>query len=264
MSLETASTINQLDANNPTGPDRLSTGDEHIRLIKSTLKNTFPNITGPMTLTQAELMALATLGTPRGVMSLWYGDALSVPVGYAVCNGQTVAISGGGGSIVTPDMRGLTAIGASAGYSVGVAYGQESYTVSTASAGAHTVSGTLTASDPSALAVTVGSTALDISQMPSHNHGTGLNDDNFGNIFSYGIKSSPLVGAKNLQHNNDPSSTQPITETVGGGLGHTHTATGSVPSHTHTFTGSGVAGHSHSVDVPTIQPSRAFHWIIKI
>jgi microcystin-dependent protein len=42
MSLEAATYITDLDANNPTPTDLKSQGDDHIRLIKSVLKNTFP------------------------------------------------------------------------------------------------------------------------------------------------------------------------------------------------------------------------------
>lgn len=55
MALETATYINQLDAANPLGSDPISSGDDHLRLIKSTLKATFPNITGAVTVTQGDL-----------------------------------------------------------------------------------------------------------------------------------------------------------------------------------------------------------------
>jgi hypothetical protein len=55
MSLETAQFINQLNILNPDGTDLVSTADDHLRLIKSTIKNTFPNITGPVTASQDAL-----------------------------------------------------------------------------------------------------------------------------------------------------------------------------------------------------------------
>lgn len=55
MALETATYINSLVATNPTSSDNVSQGDDHLRLIKSTIKATFPNITGAVTATQAEL-----------------------------------------------------------------------------------------------------------------------------------------------------------------------------------------------------------------
>jgi hypothetical protein len=55
MSLETATYINQLDAANPLGSDPIASGDDHIRLIKATVKATFPNITGVMNVTHTDL-----------------------------------------------------------------------------------------------------------------------------------------------------------------------------------------------------------------
>jgi len=43
MALESATYIDGLVTSNPTGSDNISQGDEHIRLIKTVLKNTMPN-----------------------------------------------------------------------------------------------------------------------------------------------------------------------------------------------------------------------------
>ena len=45
MALESATYIDGLVITNPTGSDSISQGDDHIRLIKKVLKNTFPNAT---------------------------------------------------------------------------------------------------------------------------------------------------------------------------------------------------------------------------
>lgn len=51
--------IDSLVVTNPDGAvDYKSEGDDHIRGIKNTIKNTFPNITGPVTATQGELNKL--------------------------------------------------------------------------------------------------------------------------------------------------------------------------------------------------------------
>lgn len=47
--------IDDLVVTNPDGGDAKSQGDDHMRLIKKAIKNTFPNIAGPVTATQAEL-----------------------------------------------------------------------------------------------------------------------------------------------------------------------------------------------------------------
>jgi hypothetical protein len=59
MPLEVATYISGLNASNPVGAtDPKSQGDDHLRLIKSTLLNTFPNVTGEVTPTQTELNLL--------------------------------------------------------------------------------------------------------------------------------------------------------------------------------------------------------------
>ena len=62
MGLESATYINGLVESNPTSSDNANQGDNHLRLIKSTLKATFPNITGAVTATQADLN-----GVPAGL-----------------------------------------------------------------------------------------------------------------------------------------------------------------------------------------------------
>lgn len=56
--LETGTYISDLVVTNPTGADDYATADDHIRLLKSTTKNTFPNITGAVLPTQVELNLL--------------------------------------------------------------------------------------------------------------------------------------------------------------------------------------------------------------
>ena len=58
MALETATFINGLVATNPVSTDGLAQADDHMRLIKSTIKSTFPNITGAITADQAEINTL--------------------------------------------------------------------------------------------------------------------------------------------------------------------------------------------------------------
>ncbi len=55
MPLETGTYINSLVATNPAATDALSVSDDHLRLIKSTIKNTFPNIQNAITATETEL-----------------------------------------------------------------------------------------------------------------------------------------------------------------------------------------------------------------
>ena len=58
MGLETGTYIDSLNSSNPGATDSVAQGDDHIRLIKSTVKATFPNLTGAVTSTHTELNLL--------------------------------------------------------------------------------------------------------------------------------------------------------------------------------------------------------------
>jgi hypothetical protein len=60
MTVEAATHIGQLDTSLPTAADLISEGDDQIRLIKSTLRYTFPLITGPVTASSASLSKVGT------------------------------------------------------------------------------------------------------------------------------------------------------------------------------------------------------------
>ena len=55
MALESTTYIDGLVATNPTGTDPRSPGDDHIRLVKSAVAATFPNIAGAVTATHTEI-----------------------------------------------------------------------------------------------------------------------------------------------------------------------------------------------------------------
>ena len=69
MGLETATYINSLNSTNPADGDPVSQGDDHIRLIKSAVKATFPNITGAVSLTHAQINALIDILTSPTISS---------------------------------------------------------------------------------------------------------------------------------------------------------------------------------------------------
>lgn len=58
MALETVTHISDLVVTNPTATDPASQGDDHIRNIKKAIKNSFPSITGAVTLTQAQINSI--------------------------------------------------------------------------------------------------------------------------------------------------------------------------------------------------------------
>src|SRR4051812_30424495 len=55
MGIEIGTYISDLVATNPLSTDVKSAGDDHLRLIKSTVKTTFPNISGAVTPTHTVL-----------------------------------------------------------------------------------------------------------------------------------------------------------------------------------------------------------------
>ena len=58
MALETGTHISDLNAANPVSTDGLAQEDDHLRLIKSTILASLPNITGAMTATHTILNGL--------------------------------------------------------------------------------------------------------------------------------------------------------------------------------------------------------------
>ena len=58
MGLESGTYIDSLDSSNPTAVDSLAQADDHLRLVKATIKASFPNISGAMTATHTELSVM--------------------------------------------------------------------------------------------------------------------------------------------------------------------------------------------------------------
>lgn len=63
MGLETAQYINSLDTSYPTGLDSRTTADDHLRLIKASLRRTFANVTSAVLASHTELNYTAGLSS---------------------------------------------------------------------------------------------------------------------------------------------------------------------------------------------------------
>ena len=72
MALESGTYINSLNASNPASTDGLGQADDHLRLIKSTIKATFPNLTGAVTATETDLNG--TTSIPSTLTDLGISD----------------------------------------------------------------------------------------------------------------------------------------------------------------------------------------------
>lgn len=77
MSIELATYIDDLQPQWPASTDAVSAGDDHIRLIKAVLQNTFPNISGPVT---ASDVSLSRGAIPLASITVFY--QASAPAGW--------------------------------------------------------------------------------------------------------------------------------------------------------------------------------------
>ena len=154
MALETGTYISSLNASNPASTDGLAQADDHIRLLKSTIKSTLPNVTGAITSSHTELNVLdgvtastseinkldgltattaqlnalaATGGIPSGGIIMWSGAVAAIPSGWVLCNGSNS----------TPDLRNRFVVGAGSSYAVNATGGADSVSLSTANLPAH-------------------------------------------------------------------------------------------------------------------------------
>lgn len=99
MSLESGNTIAGLVATNPEGTDPKSQGDDHLRLIKATLKNQFAGFTDgiPITKTETQINAMLLAGS--------FGlGGICVPINEAAINNADL---GSGFYYVTPASLGI-------------------------------------------------------------------------------------------------------------------------------------------------------------
>ncbi len=77
MGLESATFINDLVDSNPTGLDEINKGDDHLRLIKSVLQNSFTDIGGPVTANDTELSLLSGLTAEASELNILDGATVT-------------------------------------------------------------------------------------------------------------------------------------------------------------------------------------------
>jgi microcystin-dependent protein len=262
MALESASFPNQLVAANPSGSDRVHQGDDHIRLIKTVLKNTFPNLTGAVALDQGKINDVYSHVVPYGVIAYWYGIEADVPAGWAICDGRMVPGPNGGPSIPTPNMQGRAGVGVGAGFERYQVYGQATQDLSTANGGYHAHSAGSSSTGSHSHSGNTGATALSVAQMPAHQHGNGIVDDNADGIMWRGTQ--PASGATKGVSTSGGANIEGITESKGAGQAHSH-AISVDGSHSHDINVGGSGDHTHDIaPFSVIQPSLALHFIMKI
>lgn len=231
MALETGTYISDLEPLNPASTDLLKQADDHIRLIKAVLQNTFPNITGAVTATQDDINDPPS-SVPVGSILMWYGASTAVPAGFALCDGTLANKSDGSGTIQTPDLRGRIPMGVDGTTlaDLGDTAGALTDTADTTSDGDHT------------------------HVMHPHDHTFSGTTDSATTGVSISTTQQPVEASNPSQ---DALDTATITDP-----GHSHTFSGTTDA---TISAMDAAGaHTHSVTVDTLPPVLGVHFIMKI
>lgn len=255
MPLESASYVSDLVPANPASTDLLDQADNHIRLIKQVLKATFPNLAGAVTASHTTLSQAA----PIGLIALWYGSSGTVPTGWAICNGQTVARTDGAGNITTPNLTDKFVVGAGTIAAQGATAGAATDTATTVAAGSHTHTGTVGSHTHTA---TIGGTALTEAQLPAHRHLNGVVDGQTTEIFNRGTTAASPSTGWDIGSNAGAGANEGYTANTGGGETHTHTIT--INSATATPALDSVADHTHNVTIDTIPPCMGLYYVMKV
>jgi microcystin-dependent protein len=258
MPLESASFISGLAPSNPASTDLIRQSDDHIRLIKAVLKATFPNLNAPVTSTPAQLNT-PPFSVPVGLITAWYGSSGSVPLGWALCNGQTVNKSDGSGTITLPNLVDKVIVGAGSIAALGADAGATIATSSPSGSHNHTITG-----GSHSHSVTISGTALTEAQLPAHTHFVASSTTS-GNstITSADVTAAVKTteGDSNYRMVSAPGAAN-VGKTSAVGSGEAHTHTGSADASTHSHSVDTVASHTHTSS--TIQPSLGLHYIMKV
>lgn len=196
MALETAQYISSLNASNPLSTDTVSQADDHLRLIKSVLKNTFPNLNAPVTATPNQL----NNAIPSGFIGMWSGA--TVPTGWFLCDGTNG----------TPNLQDRFIVGAGLSYSVGAIGGAASVTLTESQIPPHSHTITATAAAAGAHTHTVTDSG--------HTHTYAAPA---GSAYEYGTGLNGTSGIATSSTTNTSSATTGIS--VGTAADHTHIIT---------------------------------------
>lgn len=270
MSLESAQYIHQLNSANPSGADKLKDGDDHLRMIKAALLNTFPGIKGPLdaSVTHTLLNGVAALLVPIGTIVMWTGADTTVPDGWAICDGRAVTSSDGTQTITTPNLSDRVPVGVSTTHALKSTFGAFTKTATTDQQGSHTHTASTSAAGAHSHGGAAGATTLSVSQIPGHTHLLAAADtgDNSTTLQPTGHLAREKTSDGDSGYRLINSGSQPtlgLTSSTGGGASHNHTIS-SDGAHTHPVTVDAGGTHSHSVTVDATQPSFALYFIMKI
>lgn len=240
MPIETANFITQLDPTNPAAPDLLADTDNHLRMIKQVLKNSFPNMSGATFASHNQLNGFVPIG---GVI-MWSGSV--VPQGWALCNGQTVSRSDGGGNITVPNLSDCFIKGAKADLSdLGTFGGALSPSGTATAGGAHTHTGNTDYAGQHSHGGATVAHAVTWNEMPSHAHNyTAAQATSVGESGLYvWVYGGPQVSQQTA-----------TTDYQGGNQGHSHPILADGSHYHPNLNISQHGGHTHPVTIPDGRP----------
>ncbi len=289
MPLESASYINNLDISNPAATDALAQADDHLRLIKSVLKNTFPNIDGKITATPAQLNDTAQLRTDLSALQggsvkkagdtmagsltlsagnvntqagkLQEGGAALVPQGAIMLwSGDASAVPAGWalcngqtvGGVKTPDLRDRFIVGAGGAYLPGQTGGANTASATSSSTGAHGHAASTDAKGGHSHGGAVGMHTLTTAEIPPHSHQQFVGQTYGGSGTGWDVRATSTRNPTTIW-----------TGDAGGGQPHNHAITAEA-NHTHTVSVSVEGNHAHTVTLDTRSPYLALAFIIKL
>lgn len=121
MGLETGSFINDLVSSNPVGAtDSRAEGDDHIRLLKATIKATFPGMAGAFARVSAKSGAYTVVANDNTVLFNCTGTfTLALTAAATLGNQHTFVVYNSGSGTITVDPDGSELINGAATVSVG-------------------------------------------------------------------------------------------------------------------------------------------------
>lgn len=232
--------IDDLDATLPAATDPLSQADDHIRNIKGTIKQTFPNVTGEVSVTQANLNALSGIAAVSAFYNAVYPvgciyESTSSTNPSTLFPGTTWSSFGQGKMLVGLDPND------SDFNSTSDTGGSKTVTLTEAQMPSHDHDDTFATSGAGSHSHSVTGTAA---SGGSHSHGTNLR---FGDDSAAIVAGKTTVTAGRMVlstgdvggrygHNTSNQGNNTTTHN-----GHTHSVSGTaatVSNHTHTITGS--------------------------
>ena len=113
MPLETTTFIDGLEPTNPVGTDSRLQGDDHIRLLKSVLKASFPNMNAAMSASGKTVLTGTPAAARTALGSTTVGDAVFVATNAAAAR-TALGVSASGDTVFTGTAAAArTALGAS-------------------------------------------------------------------------------------------------------------------------------------------------------